>query len=64
MNLKSGKKDLPESASSVKDNKARCIFCRKCYNSGLCMMPWPGFPVSRLKEGVKTGDDNQKKRKD
>ena len=27
----------------VKSNNTRCKFCRKCYNTGLCLMPWPGF---------------------
>ena len=30
-----------------KSNNKQCVYCRKCYNSGLCMIPWPGFPVSR-----------------
>ena len=39
-----------KSASKVKDAKSRCIYCRKCYNSGLCMMPWPGLPATKSKE--------------
>jgi hypothetical protein len=48
----------------VKDNNARCIYCRKCYNSGLCMMPWPGLPVSKSKEAFTRGSGNQQEVKD
>lgn len=41
--------DKANADKSGGNNKARCNFCRKCYNSGLCMMPWPGFPVPGLK---------------
>jgi hypothetical protein len=49
----------PEKAKSgkkPKDKNARCIYCRKCYNSGLCMMPWPGLPVTESKAVFRTGN--------
>ena len=33
-------------------NNLQCTYCRKCYNSGLCMMPWPGIPTSAKAEWV------------
>ena len=35
----------------LKNKNARCIACRKCYNTGLCLMLWPGFrkPTDRDK---------------
>ena len=29
----------------------QCIACgRQCYNSGLCMMPWPGLTITEEKK--------------
>jgi hypothetical protein len=39
--------------SKAKNPKSRCVYCRKCYNSGLCMMPWPGMPASKSKEAFR-----------
>jgi hypothetical protein len=38
-----------------RDAKSRCVYCRKCYNSGLCMMPWPGLPASESKKAFVRG---------
>jgi hypothetical protein len=38
--------DKAKTRQKVKSKKSRCIYCRKCYNSGLCLMRWPGFPVT------------------
>ena len=32
------------------NQNSQCIACgRQCYNSGLCMMPWPGLTISEEK---------------
>jgi hypothetical protein len=42
--------ETEKTAKKVKDPKARCVYCRKCYNSGLCMVPWPGLPEVESKK--------------
>ena len=32
------------------NQNSQCINCgRQCYNSGLCMMPWPGITITEEK---------------
>jgi hypothetical protein len=54
---KSGKAEM-KSGGRVKANNARCIYCRKCYNSGLCLMHWPEFPAAGIKDIVNRGHDD------
>ncbi len=54
-------KDEAGSDRNVRDKNARCIYCRKCYNSGICMMPWPGFPSSNQKQDIQAGTGNREK---
>ena len=43
--------DIDEKAQPKRPNQnAQCIACgRQCYNTGLCMMPWPGLTISEEK---------------
>ncbi|OGO31839.1 MAG: hypothetical protein A2Z29_04420 [Chloroflexi bacterium RBG_16_56_11] len=54
----------PKPDRRAKTNNAQCTFCRKCYNSGLCMMPWPGLPVVPSKEVFNIGHRRRRKNKD
>ena len=60
MNSESGQVNI-KPGKRVKSNNARCIYCRKCYNTGLCMMRWPGFPVPGFEESTNIGIGSQKK---
>jgi hypothetical protein len=33
------------------NQNAQCVACgRQCYNTGLCMMPWPGLEITEAKQ--------------
>ena len=49
MNLRL-EQDRVKADKRTKSNNARCIYCRKCLNSGLCLMPWPEFNGDRKKK--------------
>lgn len=37
----------------TKSNNTKCTYCKKCLNSGLCMMPWPKFSDDEKKTDLK-----------
>jgi hypothetical protein len=43
---------LDEKTEPKRPNQnAQCIACgRQCYNTGLCMMPWPGLQITEEKK--------------
>ena len=52
MNLRL-EQDKVKTDNKVKNNNARCIYCRKCLNSGVCMMTWSDFNHGKKKAGSK-----------
>ena len=43
--------DTDKARPAPKDRNSQCIDCgRQCYNSGLCMMPWPGLKITEAKQ--------------
>jgi len=48
-------------SKKAKSNNDRCKSCRKCYNSGICLMPWPGFGPPEKDGIIKDSKDNNQK---
>ena len=59
MNMKLGQ-DKARTTSKAKSKNARCISCRKCYNTGICLMQWPGFGPTEHEGVAKDGKGNPK----
>ena len=44
------REDKAETTPAKRNQNQQCISCgRQCYNTGLCMMPWPGLHITEEK---------------